>query len=468
MNEDKANQDNHQNVPLAHLKTMTEQQKPERKTYDSLRKHWFQKYVDIMHGVPPHLPPLREINHAIPIIDEDKRYNYPLPKCPDAIKGEFMRKLEHYTNNGWWISAVVRQAAPLLCVPKKNGQLRTVFDLRLRNENTHRDVTPFPDQDLIRNDVANAKYRSKIDLSDAYEQIRIDPSDVSKTAFSTICGTHLSNVLQQGDCNGPSTCQRLMTHIFRDYIARFVHVYLDDTFVYSNTLEEHEKHLDCVFSKLKENQLYIKEEKCDLYSARMECLGHMIDNKGIHADEDKMNKIREWRTPRNFNDVERFLGLVQYIAHFMPDVSAFTGPLHGMVRNGHTFEWRPIHRKCFEMIKELASKAPILKPIDATIDVPIWVICDASTAGIGAVYGQGLDWQTCRPAGFMSRKFTPAQHAYPIYEMEMLAILQALIKWEDKLLGRKFNVITDHEALKFPRDRRKMANRQIRWADYLS
>ena len=92
----------------------------------------------------------------------------------------------------------VFQAAPLLCVPKKSGKLRTVVDARKRNDNTFKDVTPFPDQDQIRMDVARAKYRTKIDMSDAYEQIRIEPSDIWKTAFATILGTFVSHVMQQG------------------------------------------------------------------------------------------------------------------------------------------------------------------------------------------------------------------------------------------------------------------------------
>lgn len=142
----------------------------------------------------------------------------------------------------------------------------------------------------------------------------------------------------------------------------------------------------------------------------------------------------------------------------MPDVSAYTGPLHGMTKNGHVFEWRPLHQKCFDSIKALACKTPILKPIDPSIDEPIWVICDASTSGVGAVYGQGKEWRTCRPAGFMSKKFTTAQHSYRVFEMEMIAILEALLKWEDKLLGRRFKVVTDHQALQFFKSQKRLSN----------
>ena len=160
-------------------------------------------------GVPEVLPPLREINHHIPLIDEDLVYRYHLPRCADAVKPTLMEKIQRYTNAKWWISASVPQAAPLLCIAKKDGGLRTVVDCRKRNDNTVKDVTPFPDQDQILQDVARAKYRSKIDLSDAYEQVRIVAQDIWKTAFATPYGTFISNVMQQGDCNAPATFQRL-------------------------------------------------------------------------------------------------------------------------------------------------------------------------------------------------------------------------------------------------------------------
>jgi hypothetical protein len=161
-----------------------------------------------------------------------------------------MAKIKRYTEAGWWEPATVSQAAPLLCIPKKTGKLRTVVDGRKRNDNTHKDVTPFPDQDQIRMDVAQGKYRSKINLSDAYEQVRVEPSDVWKTAFATVYGTFLSNVMQQGDCNAPATFQRLMNTIFRDYIGIFLHIYLDDMFVYSETIADHKEHLRLTFEKL--------------------------------------------------------------------------------------------------------------------------------------------------------------------------------------------------------------------------
>jgi hypothetical protein len=268
-----------------------------------LRRKWFEKCEDLMGPIPEKLPPFREINHEINLIDDDMAYNYHMPRCSDALRPQLRDKINRYVRAGWWEMRPVPQAAPLLCIHKKTGLLRTVVDARKRNDNMVKDITPFPDQDNIRMDVARAKYRSKIDMSDPYEQVRIRPDDVWKTAFATTFGTAVSNVMLQGDCNAPATFQRLMTWIFRDEIGSFVHVYLDDIFVFSDSVEDHEKHLKIVFDKLRKEQLYLSKTKCDLYSKDMDCLGHRITDRGLHVDSDKMARILEWRAPRSHQEV---------------------------------------------------------------------------------------------------------------------------------------------------------------------
>ena len=118
-----------------------------------------------------------------------------------------------------------------------------MFDLRQQNNNTWKDVTPFPEQDAIRHDIVRAQFRSKLDMTEAYEQTRIKPKDVCKTTFSTIFSTFQSQAIQMGDCNASSTFQWLVTATFQDYIGKFIHLYLDDIFIFSNSLEEHIEHI---------------------------------------------------------------------------------------------------------------------------------------------------------------------------------------------------------------------------------
>ena len=153
----------------------------------------------------------------------------------------------------------------------------------------------------------------------------------------------------------------------------------------------------------------------------------------------------------------------------MPDVSGYTSPLKSICGNGQPFYWKPLHQACFQCIKDLARKTPILWPIDVKINEPIWVILDASGYGAGALYGQGPNWQTCRPTGFMSKKFMAMQRSYRTFEHEALAVIEALMKWEDKLVGQQFTIITDHKALETinTSNRDGRPGRLICWDEYL-
>ncbi|KAF8228990.1 hypothetical protein L208DRAFT_1145161, partial [Tricholoma matsutake] len=123
-----------------------------------LREEWLEVCKDILQGVPERPPPMREINHQIPLVDEKKRYNYHLPKCPNSMQQPLADKIERYCRVGWWRPVPMEQATPMLVVPKKNGDIHTMVNMKKRNDNTVKNVMPFPDQDLIRLDVARAKY----------------------------------------------------------------------------------------------------------------------------------------------------------------------------------------------------------------------------------------------------------------------------------------------------------------------
>jgi hypothetical protein len=437
---------------------------------DSIRQQWIEKIKDLLKPAETSLPLLREINHEIPLINPNLRINHRVPKCPEPLGDKLKEKVDRYLNAGVWVRTSLPSQTLMMVVFKKSGAIRTVIDGRLRNDNTVTDIMPMPDQETIRSDLARARFCSKIDLSDAYEQIRIRPKHEAHTVFATIYGNMISRVMQQGDKNCPATFQRLMNTSFADMIAVFVHCYQDDIFVYLDTLEEHMKHLKMVFQRLRKLKLYLSDnlKKLDILLLNMECLGFFIDDDGIHMDPIKMEKIRDWRTPRNYQDVLRFNGVVQYLAQFLPRAVDFTAPLTGMCSNNCDFVWTDFQDKCFNGIKSLVARAPILKPIDGRINVPIWVLSDASASGVGAWYGQGPTWDTCRPAGFLSCKFTPAQMNYCTWEQELLGVLEVLLRWEDKLMGLKFTIVTDHQALTFFNETSTKSQRWMWWWEYLS
>ena len=212
------------------------------------------------------LPPLRAINHEIPLIEENKIYPWHPSRCPEALKPQWDEKRAAYVKSGRWEVTAAGNAVPMMFLkkPGKDGEpprLRIVSDLRARNANTHKKSSPLPDMEGILRRAARAKYRSIIDGQDAYEQIRIRPDHVSRTTMTTPDGNMISHVIQQGDCNAPATYQALMNYLFAPYLGQFLDVYLDDIIIYSNTLEDHVKHIKLVLDILKREKLYLSEQK---------------------------------------------------------------------------------------------------------------------------------------------------------------------------------------------------------------
>ena len=111
---------------------------------------------------------------------------------------------------------------------------------------------------------------------------------------------------------------------------------------------------------------------------------------------------------------------------------------------------------------------PSLNPVDFSSNEPVWVITDGSKTGVSAIYRQGKDWEHCHPAGFLLKKFTNAQHNYHTHEHKTIAVLEALMKWEDKLLGQKFTLVTDHKGLEYFKTQLILSPRQTQWWEYLS
>jgi hypothetical protein len=162
--------------------------------------------------------------------------------------------------------------------------------------------------------VAKGQYRSIIDGQDAYEQIRIIPEHVDRSAVTTPDGNMISTVIQIGDCNAPAAYQALMNHLFGGYIGRWMDVYLDDIIMYSNTLEEHLEHVKIVLNILKHEKLYLSEGKLRFLCKEMKVLSRVVDDDSIRMDPDKVNQVINWKVPTNRDLLQGFIGSVGYLS----------------------------------------------------------------------------------------------------------------------------------------------------------
>lgn len=250
------------------------------------------------------LPPLRAINHSIPLIDESLIYPWRPARCPEVFRQQWNAKRDTYVSTGRWKYTTSRNTVPLMCIPKPNKpkdrpELRVAIDLRALNANTHKMTAPLPSIEEILMRAAKRKYCSLADMNAAYEQMWVLPEHVNHTMMAMPDGNMDSKVMQIGDCNVPASWQALMNHIFSPYIGIFMDMYLDDIVIYSDTIEDHIKHIQIIFDVLHHEKLYLSEKKLHLFADELRILGHIVDHHGIRMDPSKVDKVVNWKVPTN-------------------------------------------------------------------------------------------------------------------------------------------------------------------------
>ena len=401
------------------------------------------------------------------------------PRMTQEDTEEAGRMLEELLAKGFIRPSRSPWGAPMFLVAKPDGGKRMVIDYRALNASTVRNRYPLPRVDELFDQLRGARYFSKIDLRTGYWQIRMAADAVEKTAFTSRHGHYEWLVLPMGLTNAPAEFMALMETTFQAELNKFVLVFLDDILIYSKTLEEHEAHLRAALERLRARKLHAKISKCQFFRQEVEFLGHYVGRAGVRMVEGKVDAVRAWPTPTKQKDVEQFIGLAGYYRRFIANFSTIAAPLTqlcGTLKKAtggraerappkKTFTWGAEQQAAFEQLKEAVSSAPCLAMPDPAREFIVHT--DASGHATGAVLMQQFD-EGLRPIAFLSKKMKPAERNYPVYEQELLAILNALRAWRHYLGGRHFTVWTDHQSLQYVEVSAMATPRQVRWATWLS
>lgn len=204
--------------------------------------------------------------------------------------------------------------------------------------------------------------------------------------------------------------------------------------------------------------MYAKESKCSLGMAELLYLGHIINREGFSMDPEKIRAIIDWPTPETLTQLRGFVGLCAFYRRFISGFSQHAVPLTDLTKGA--FVWTPLAQACFEKFKLLMTTCPILALPDFAR--PFELHCDANGEGIGVVIKHDR-----HPISFESRKLRGPERSFNIYDKEMLAIMHAMAKFRQYLIGSKFNVTTDHNSLKHFLGQRDLNERQQKWVSKL-
>ena len=430
--------------------------------YREVLKH----YKHVFDALPPGLPPARGDEHSIPLKPDSK----PVSKTPYRLSPkeleECKQHLEKLLEMGHIQPSRSPYGSPVLFVRKKDGSLRMCVDYRALNDQTVKDRYPLPRIDEMLDSLRGATVFSKLDLSQGYHQVRLDPPDVHKTAFSTKFGHYEFLVMPFGLCNAPATFQRMMNIALRPFIGKFCCVYLDDILIYSSDEAQHAEHLHAVLGALSNARLYAKLEKCEFGLKWVKFLGHVVSENGIAMDPDKVKAMADWPTPKTTAHIRSFLGLVNYYRRFIKDFAAMALPLTSLTGKGVDFEWGESQQQAFQALKAAMLRKPVLQMPD--LGRPFLVHTDACGFAVGAVLEQVFDRALGpQPVAYFSKKLDKHQLNYPAGDQEALGIVLALDAWRCYLQGNHFVVNSDHQTLQRLQTQAAISGRRARYAEFL-
>lgn len=428
-----------------------------------------------------------KVKHRIKLSDETpfKLRARPIhPHDVEAVRHHLQELLD---------AGVIRESespfsSPIVVVKKKNGQVRLCIDYRKLNLQTVKDAYALPRMDDTFTALSGSKWFSVLDLKSGYYQIEVDEDDKPKTAFVCPLGFWEFNRMPQGVTNAPSTFQRLMEKCMGDMNLKEVVVFLDDVIVFSKTLEEHEARLTKVLNRLKEYGLKLSPEKCKFFQSSVRYLGHVVSERGVETDPEKISALKTWPVPKHLKELKAFLGFCGYYRKFIKGYSSIMKPLNDLTsgyppsgkhskskeRGGQYYHpkepflnrWTPACQQAFELIKEKLTSSPVLAFANPAI--PYILHTDASSTGLGAALYQEQEGQL-RAVAYASRGLSRSESRYPAHKLEFLALKWSVTeKFSDYLYGNQFTVVTDSNPLTYILTSAKLDATSYRWLAALS
>ena len=305
-------------------------------------------------------------------------------------------------------------------------------------------------------------------MKSSFWQIQIQESDRYKTAFTVPFGQYEWNIMPFGLKNAPSEFQKIMNDIF-DSFSNFIIVYIDDVLIFSQTIEQHFKHLQIFVKTVKHNGLAVSKTKINLFQTKIRFLGHNIFQGTIVP----INRAIQFadRFPDQIIDktqLQRFLGCLNYVSDFFPQLNNLIKPLHDRLKKDPP-PWTDVHTNVVKQVKVQVKDLPCLYlPNPHAFKI---VETDASDLGYGGILKQKLDNKE-HIIAYTSKHWNSAQQKYSTIKKEVLAIVLCISKFQSDLLNQKFLIRVDCKSAKdiLQKDVKNLASKQIfaRWQAILS
>lgn len=357
-------------------------------------------------------------------------------------------------------------ASAAFLVPKKGGKTRMVVDYRNLNQILELDATPMPTIESAFQHLGQARWFTLLDLNSAYNQIPLSEQSKPYTSFVVPWAQFEFNYLPFGLASGSMVLTSLIDRIFGDIKFKYVYNFFDDLCIYSDgSFDDHLIKVRSAIERLRDAGLTVNPEKITVASNHIQFLGHIFANHSISIHPDRTQPIDNFPVPKNIKQLSRFLGMTAFYARFIKDYAIISQPLNQLKRKGVEFIFGPAQQKAFETLKAALVSSPILRMPDFSKEFIVHT--DASGTGIGSTLFQEHDGQVF-PVCYSSRALNQHELNYSTLQLECLAIVFALQKYQQYLEHREFQLHTDCSALTWLLNHPRQVGKIARWISFIN
>lgn len=398
-----------------------------------------QEYGDIFKGLG-----CLEGEGKIYLIDNATPSIYPARKVPFALRERLKAELARLEELD-----VIKKAdkptewvLPLVIVEKPNKDLRICMDPMDLNQCIKREHYHLPHKSEILSEMAGAKFFSKMDAAQGFYQCKLDEQSSQLCTVATPFGRYSFKRLPYGISCAPELFHAKIQQLFDQHEG--VKIFMDDIVVWGSTREQHDERLKKALDTIRKSGLKMNAKKCKFAEQEITFLGDKIGQNGVRPDPEKIAGISDMPTPTCTKDVQRILGMVNYLAKFVPNMSTRTTALRKLLHEDIEWQWEAEHEREWQDIKKFLTEEPVLQFFDQ--DKKIRVSSDASKDGMGGVLLQEHDGNWL-PVAFTSRAMTPAECNYAQIEKELLGLVMATEKFHEYIYGATIEAETDHKPL---------------------
>jgi hypothetical protein len=375
----------------------------------------------------PGLGKLKEIKASLKLKQNTQpKFCKPRP-VPYAVKPKLEATLEKMVAEGNIEKVDYSEwATPIVAVVKPDGSVRVCGDYKVTvNPCLEVNQHPLPRIEDCFQAMNRGKKFTKLDLAQAYNQVPLEEVAKELTTINTHLGLYRWNRLPYGVASSPAIFQEIMDKILHG--TQHTVWYLDDILITGETEQEHLQNLNEVLRQLEKYGLCVRKRKCTFFQESVQYLGYTIDSEGFRPVQEKVEAIVSAKEPESIEQLQSFLGMVNYYGKFIPKLSTITAPLNRLRQKGIPWRWAEKEKAAYAALKKQLSSAKVLVHYDPALSLKL--DCDASAVGIGAVLSHVMRNGEEKPIAYASRSLNKAERNYSQIEREALSIVWGIRKY---------------------------------------